>query len=1114
MNLKIQNLRIGIRIGLALALPIAGLFALSIWIVAGYYDTSRNMGKLREMAELAPAISSLVHEMQKERGISAGTVSSSGGLAGGSPFAEKLPAQYRETDVKQAELTRLLSNFNAAHFGGNLAARIADAQQVLTPLGAWRQAVSTHTITAAELTARYSDAIEKLIGIVREMQILNTGIDFTQAIYAYTHLMEAKEYSGIERAIGSAGFAAGRFDLASYTRFIELIDRQQLLLAKTRFFAAPEQVALLDHVLSGAEAAEVERMRRVVINSRDSKPWAIRESPLLGGIEASHWFDVMTRKIDLLRDIESHIASDLIARAAHAETAARHAALLVGAFAAILLALTMWLAAAIARGIILPLERTTKAISSLAATGSAGDVEVNFEESGRGDEIGSLARAAVVFKGNLLKVVQAEEALKSDAILRMHHQAMGSISQGVLITDAQRRITYANTAFERISGYSEAEVLGLEPTFMYGAETDPETLEKLRAALLHGETFTCTLMNYRKDGTAFWNELSITPVYDAQGQLTQFVGGIRDVTQERLVEQEIRIAATAFESLHGIVVTDVSGTIVRVNNAFTDMTGYSSDEVVGQKPSLFKSGRHDKEFYADMWRQLLDTGGWSGEVWDRRKNGEIYPKWQTISAVKGPDGQTTHYVAAFSDTTESKEAEEQIRNLAFYDPLTGLPNRRLLMDRLQQGQAISARSRHQGALLFIDLDQFKTLNDTMGHDVGDLLLQQVSERLTGCVRDGDTVARLGGDEFVVMLEELSENPEEAATQARVAGENILAALNQPYQLAGHEHHSTPSIGVTLYCGHEITIDEMLKRADLAMYQSKASGRNAMRFFDPQMQAVISNRVALEKEMRLALQRGEFLLYYQAQVCGDGCIMGAEALVRWQQPERGMVSPGAFISLAEDTGLIMPLGQWVLETACAQLAAWAMRPDMAHLTLAVNVSARQFKHPNFVEQVLAALAQTKANPHQLKLELTEGMLLDDVEAVIAKMNALKAHGVTFSLDDFGTGYSSLSYLKRLPLYQLKIDQSFVRDVLTDPNDAAIAQTIVTLAHSMGLAVIAEGVETEAQREFLDHSGCRAFQGYLFSKPVPVKDFEQLVERCTQQHPGVHDCGCGLDAGEGI
>jgi EAL domain-containing protein (putative c-di-GMP-specific phosphodiesterase class I) len=383
------------------------------------------------------------------------------------------------------------------------------------------------------------------------------------------------------------------------------------------------------------------------------------------------------------------------------------------------------------------------------------------------------------------------------------------------------------------------------------------------------------------------------------------------------------------------------------------------------------------------------------------------------------------------------------------------------------------------------------------------------------VRDGDTVARLGGDEFVVMLEELNENPEEAAAQAKVAGENILAALNQPYMLKDYECHSTPSIGVTLYRGHEITIDEMMKRADLAMYQSKASGRNAMHFFDPQMQAVISNRVALEKEMRSGLQQNEFVLFYQVQVLGNSDrIIGAEALVRWKQPIRGMVSPGEFIPLAEETGLILPLGQWVLETACAQLVVWAAKPESSNFTLAVNVSARQFNRPDFVDQVLSVLAKTKANPQRLKLELTEGMLLDDVESIISKMNKLKTHGVTFSLDDFGTGFSSLSYLKRLPLYQLKIDQSFVRDVLIDPNDAAIAKTIITLAHSMGLDVIAEGVETDAQREFLNRHGCRAFQGYLFSKPIPAEDFDKLVIQHTQQQHEKQARKRDKHAGEGI
>jgi diguanylate cyclase (GGDEF)-like protein len=450
-------------------------------------------------------------------------------------------------------------------------------------------------------------------------------------------------------------------------------------------------------------------------------------------------------------------------------------------------------------------------------------------------------------------------------------------------------------------------------------------------------------------------------------------------------------------------------------------------------------------------------------------------------------------VTVVRDITARKIAEVEIERLAFYDPLTQLPNRRLLLDRLQHALASSARSGRNGALLFIDLDNFKTLNDTLGHDKGDLLLQQVAQRLATCVREGDTVARLGGDEFVVMLEGLSENPEEAATHAEIVGEKIIAALNQPYLLAGHEHRSTPSIGVTLFGGHQNAIDELLKQADLAMYQSKAAGRNAMRFFDSKMQAMVTDRAALEADLREALRQQQLILYYQAQVVGDGHLTGAEVLVRWQHPQRGIVLPAEFISLAEETGLILPLGNWVLETACAQLAKWAARPNTAHLSLAVNISANQLQQFDFVDQVLAILGSTGANPQKLKLELTESLLVSNAEITIAKMVALKAKGVGFSLDDFGTGYSSLFYLKRLPLDQLKIDKGFVRDILIDINDAAIAKMVVALAESMGLTVIAEGVETEAQRDYLARLGCHAYQGYLFGRPVPLDEFEEFVKR---------------------
>ncbi|MDF1486318.1 EAL domain-containing protein [Ramlibacter sp. H39-3-26] len=465
-------------------------------------------------------------------------------------------------------------------------------------------------------------------------------------------------------------------------------------------------------------------------------------------------------------------------------------------------------------------------------------------------------------------------------------------------------------------------------------------------------------------------------------------------------------------------------------------------------------------------------------------------RWVSMSGepIYDAAGHFTGYRGVGRDITERKKAEAQIQRLAFYDELTGLPNRRLLLDRLVQAVASSARRQRHGALLFLDLDNFKDLNDTLGHDWGDKLLVQVAARIGHCVRVTDTVSRLGGDEFIVLLEGLHAIEPEAAAEAEAVAQKMLAALNQVYLVDGNELYSTPSIGITLFRDAAMPVDELLKRADLAMYQAKAAGRNTLCFFDPRMQATVSARSALESDMRQGLQRSEFLLHYQPVVDVDARILGVEALVRWNHPMRGMVSPAQFIPLAEQSGLILQLGQQVLRAACAQVVAWSANPATAQLTMAVNVSAREFRHPDFVQNVLAAIESTGANPQRLKLEITESMLLTEVEDIIAKMNALRTRGIGFSLDDFGTGYSSLAYLKRLPLDQLKIDQSFVRDVLADPNDAVIARTIVALAHSLGLDVVAEGVETEGQRVFLVDNGCHRFQGYLFGRPVPV---EQLA-----------------------
>lgn len=604
----------------------------------------------------------------------------------------------------------------------------------------------------------------------------------------------------------------------------------------------------------------------------------------------------------------------------------------------------------------------------------------------------------------------------------------------------------------------------------------------------------------RKNGTRFPVLLSVTALLDKGGSVIGYLGVAVDRGERQRFESQIRDNEELFRALYessseAHMLLEPAAGFTGANLATASLFGCRDiAEFLTLSPSTASP-----EFQPDGTRSDLKAMEMIGLA---MKNGAHTFEWvhqrmdkstffAEVLLTRVNIGGRNIIQATVRDITTRKNADEEISKLAFYDALTGLPNRRLLLDRVQHALASSIRTGREGALMFIDLDHFKNLNDTLGHDMGDMLLQQVAKRLTMCVREVDTVARLGGDEFVVMLCDLSENLDEAASQAEKVGMKILAALNKNYTLVDTLHRNTPSIGVTLFTDCKDNMSELLKRADLAMYQAKASGRNSLQFFDSKIQEVVNAHVALENEIRHGLLDDEFILYYQPQIDRHDRVTGAEALIRWNHATRGIVSPVEFISLAEETGLIIPLGHWVLKTACEQLVVWAGQAGRSHLTVAVNVSAIQFRSPNYVETVLSIIELTGANPANLKLEITESTLMEDVDDVIARMMELRSHGISFSLDDFGTGYSSLSYLKRLPIRQLKIDQSFVRDVLTDPNDAIFTRIIISLGQSLGLSVIAEGVEMEEQRRFLFDNNCFEYQGYLFSRPLPINEFEEFI-----------------------
>lgn len=542
----------------------------------------------------------------------------------------------------------------------------------------------------------------------------------------------------------------------------------------------------------------------------------------------------------------------------------------------------------------------------------------------------------------------------------------------------------------------------------------------------------------------------------------------------------------------GFIIINRKFEIVSANQAYAKSVGRPLEEIIGRhcyKISHQLDQPCDQHGYDCAVKHVFDTG----EAHTTRhthydvKNRPTHLETKAFVLGRNDLGEVMSAIEIVADITKKKQRETEIHHLAFYDPLTNLPNRRLLLDRLEQSFIASARSGQYGAVLFLDLDHFKTLNDTRGHDIGDLLLVELSKRLKAAVRQGDTVSRQGGDEFVMLLQNLSADKPKAVSQAWHVAEKVRASLDYPVNVAGWEHQVTASIGIGLFHGHDNTAEELFKRADTAMYEAKSAGRNTVRFFDPAMQAALEAASALESDLRQAITGQQFQLYYQPQVGDNGAIIGAEALLRWSHPDRGMVLPGTFVPLAEESGLIQPIGHWVLREACAQLRAWADIPGAGSLRLAVNISVRQFQQPDFVEEVRQVIATSGIAPTRLKLELTESLVLRDVADTIAKMEELKAMGIGFSMDDFGTGHSSVAQLKSLPLEQLKIDLSFVRELKNIPHDTTIIETIIAMGRTLGFHVIAEGVETEEQRALLARAGCHAYQGYLYSRPLPAAEF---------------------------
>ena len=684
------------------------------------------------------------------------------------------------------------------------------------------------------------------------------------------------------------------------------------------------------------------------------------------------------------------------------------------------------------------------------------------------------------------------ERKQAEAMLRASEDRFRRMANSspimIWITDAVGEPTFVNQSWLELAGFDSVQTMTHEDWISTIHPDDRETafMEYYQNTEVH-EVIATEYRLRNANGDWRWILDKGMPFYDENGVFAGYIGSAIDITERKQAEEHLRIAAIAFGAQESMVITDANSVILQVNRAFTESTGYTEQEVVGQKINILNSGQHDPAFYAAMWETILSSGVWQGEIWDRRKNGEVYPIWLSITAVKDSDGGVTHYVGTHIDITERKATEEQIKLLAFYDPLTQLPNRRLLQERLKHGINMERRDGRQMGLLMLDLDRFKVVNDSFGHLAGDELLQQVAARISTRLREVDMVARLGGDEFIVLLEDIAHSE----NAARVA-EEIIDDLSKPFFLAHNDNVQVGvSIGISLYPQHGDSPELLMDHADSALYQAKDAGRGCFAYYSEDLTLAVRERIALEARLRRAIDQQELRVFYQPQVdIASGHIVGAEALVRWQDPVQGLVSPIRFIPIAEETGLIMVIGGWVLRETCRQGRLW-LDAGLPPLTLAVNVSPHQFRRGDICALVATVLSHTGFPPEQLELEITESGLMENQENATAILNGLRAQGVRLAIDDFGTGYSSLAYLKHFPLDVLKIDKSFIDDIPFHQDDMEIAATIVAMGHILGFKVLAEGVETPEQLAFLQEKGCDMYQGYIKSKPVPAHEFVKLL-----------------------